>query len=655
MQISALRRILDQGRSGQGSIQTVSGRGYRFLLPITPAIDAQTPLAPPVQLAETMRRTRRPWLWLAASASLAVIAVVVAVTATGGWFAGQPRPRLSLVVLPFDNLAGNSNDDYLAAAVTDDLTADLSHIPGSFVIARATAYTYRGKSQDIRQIGHDLAVRYVVHGSVQRIGQVMRVVAELASTENGAQLWSDSFDQPIDDLAAGQQQIVVRMRSALNISLADIEAARSLRERPANPDAFDLILRARAIDLRPRSKETISQVLTLYQQALDRDPNAVLALTGMTVTLLNAQFYDMLRFDVAVDQASHYFARARTLRPNAEAVMMARLALLDWQQDGLDYQRIRSEMEAVSRQLIEYYPNNPTGYFELGVLRRNTGHFAEAINGFTTAERLNPRNPQINNVYWNLAFCHIVLGHDQEGLRWADRALAAGGSLPIAREHYLLAFRTVAFYRLGDTTTAKRLARELNDRFPYDTWREHYPEDPELQMDIALYRSVQDALKAAGNRDHLDPDIDSGLPSRNVLLSDWDGGTPRTVPGVTTLNTEQLAQLLQDAHPLLIDTMNDSWYRSIPGSVGLIVGGNSSGTFSDAVQQRLQAKLRDLTGGDPARPIIVMSFNAAQIDGYNIALRLHHAGYTNVYWYRGGREAWEVAGKQEEALKPTDW
>jgi TolB-like protein len=106
-----------------------------------------------------------------------------------GWLARQPTlPRLSLVVLPFDNLAGDSNDDYLAAGITDGLTGALSHIPGAFVIARTTAYTYRGKSEDIRRIGRDLNVRYVARGSVQRFGQVLRVNAELGSTETGAQL-----------------------------------------------------------------------------------------------------------------------------------------------------------------------------------------------------------------------------------------------------------------------------------------------------------------------------------------------------------------------------------------------------------------------------------------------------------------------------------
>ena len=128
-------------------------------------------------------------------------------------------PSLSLVVLPFDNLGGEPDDDYLVAGVTDDLTTALSHIPGTFVISRATAYSYRGKAEDIRRIGRDLDVRYVVRGSLRRLGSTLRVNAELSSTETGAQLWSDSFDQKVADLASGQEQIVIRMGAALNVSL----------------------------------------------------------------------------------------------------------------------------------------------------------------------------------------------------------------------------------------------------------------------------------------------------------------------------------------------------------------------------------------------------------------------------------------------------
>ena len=97
------------------------------------------------------------------------------------------------------------------------------------------------------------------------------------------------------------------------------------------------------------------------------------------------------------------------------------------------------------------------------------------------------------------------------------------------------------------------------------------------------------------------------------------------------------------------------WYRSVPGAVGLDFHGNTGGSFTDEVQTRLERKLRALTGGDMAKPVVAIDWNATNFGGYNLALRLRHAGYTNVYWYRGGREAWEVAGKPEDVVRPADW
>src|SRR5215469_5326244 len=131
--------------------------------------------------------------------------------------------------------------------------------------------------------------------------------------------------------------------------------------------------------------------------------------------------------------------------------------------------------------------------------------------------------------------------------------------------------------------------------------------------------------------------------------------TPTTAPGVTTIGTERLVAMLEHEKPLVIDTMSWTWYRSIAGAVGLDFSGDVHGSFTDEVQKRLDRKLHELTGGDVAKPIVAMSFNGARPDGYNLALRIRHAGYTNVYWYRGGREAWEVAGKPEAEMRPADW
>lgn len=248
-----------------------------------------------------------------------------------------------------------------------------------------------------------------------------------------------------------------------------------------------------------------------------------------------------------------------------------------------------------------------------------------------------------------------MAGHDREGLEWADRALAAPGFLPSHRVRVMLTLQAAAAYRVGDVDTARRLAKELNDQFRFSTWRANSPDDPESETNQQQTRSLQHALKAAGNRDHLNPEVDFGMAPDNVLHESLVGKTPTTAPGVMTLSTEQLARMLENEKPLVIDTMSSSWHRSVPAAVGLDFRGITDGTFNDAIQKRLEAKMRELTGGNVERPIVAMSFNVSFFDAYNLVLRLRHAGYATVYWYRGGREAWEVAGMQETKLDMQDW
>ena len=373
------------------------------------------------------------------------------------------------------------------------------------------------------------------------------------------------------------------------------------------------------------------------------------------MAVLNQLFFELMPYNVAIDRASRYVEHAQKLQPNVEQVLVAQAFLLDWQQDGLDYKRARRELETAANRLIEYYPNNPTGYTELGVLRRNTGRYPECADLWMKAIQLIPRAAFIKNMYWNVAYCNVCAGHDKEGLEWADRALAATGSLPSYRVRSMLEFRSVAAYRSGDVDTGRRLATELNEQFPFNTWRMHFPDDPESDVNREQIRSVQRALKAAGNRDHLDPEADFGVSPDNVLHEYMIGKTPTAAPGVTTVSTEQLSEMLENTEPLVIDTMSNSWDRSVPGAVGLDFRGNTHGTFDDTIQRRLETKVRELTDGNMGKPIVAMSFNVAFFDSYNLALRLRHMGYRNVFWYRGGREAWEVAGKTEEAVKPADW
>jgi TolB-like protein len=151
-------------------------------------------------------------------------------------------PRLSIVVLPFANPGGDPKQDYLADVITEELTTSLSRIPGSFVVARSTAFTYKGKPIDVKQVGRDLGVRYVLEGSEEPSGNRVRMNVQLIDAETGARLWADRFDASRADLLAMQDEIVQRSSGPLELRLVDVDAARVARTPPGNRGAQDLAL-----------------------------------------------------------------------------------------------------------------------------------------------------------------------------------------------------------------------------------------------------------------------------------------------------------------------------------------------------------------------------------------------------------------------------
>jgi adenylate cyclase len=171
-------------------------------------------------------------------------------------------------------MSGDKEQDYFADGITDDLTTDLSHLPESFVIARNTAFTYEGKNVDARQIGKDLGVRYLLEGSVRRLGEKVEINAQLISTETGAHVWADRFEGERSKLGELQVDIVSRLARMLGVELVKAEALRSMRERPNNPDAADLAMRSRAkyLDQPSYTKSANSEVIDLSQRALALDP-----------------------------------------------------------------------------------------------------------------------------------------------------------------------------------------------------------------------------------------------------------------------------------------------------------------------------------------------------------------------------------------------
>jgi adenylate cyclase len=191
------------------------------------------------------------------------------------------------VVLPFANLSGDPAQDCLADSLTDELTTSLARVPGSFVIARNTAFTYKGKPADAKAIGKDLGVRYVLEGSVQPSGNQVRVNAQLIDADSGAHLWADQFDTSHANVLQTQDEIVMRLRHAMFLQLTEVEAARVKRAPAANPGAEDLSLQCEAAFLKTvATPEDAEAGFRLCEQALAADPNNVRALTFLSLKFL---------------------------------------------------------------------------------------------------------------------------------------------------------------------------------------------------------------------------------------------------------------------------------------------------------------------------------------------------------------------------------
>jgi adenylate cyclase len=231
----------------------------------------------------------------------AALAVVLAAAGAVAWHSGfAPRllnrsiaadklataPRLSIVVLPFENLSGDPDQEYFVDGVTDDLTTDLSPVPDSFVIARNTAFTYKGKAVNAKEIGRELGVPYLLEGSVRRGGDTVEVNAQLVSTETGAHVWADRFEGERSNLGRLQFEVVARIAHSLGEELIKAESLRAIRERPKNPDAVDLATRGEAILLSNSFNQSAwNDAIKLFERSLALDPQNMTALTGLAVAL----------------------------------------------------------------------------------------------------------------------------------------------------------------------------------------------------------------------------------------------------------------------------------------------------------------------------------------------------------------------------------
>jgi adenylate cyclase len=342
--------------------------------------------------------------------ALLVAGIVALVAIAGGtryFLAGNhlaQAAHLSIVVLPFANLSGDPAQDYFADGVTENLTTDLSRIRGSFVIARNTAFTFKGKAIDAKEIGKELGVRYVLEGSVQRDQNRVRVNAQLVDAETGAHLWADRFEEDVSDLFKLQDQVVARLANSLGHALIDAEAQKGARSK--NPDAIDLAMRGWAVFYQqPPTKETYDAALTLFEQALKIDPNDAEALTGDAVTTLNQYLYGWT--NPGIDYEAKILGqaeRAIALAPRSSDAYYVKSFYL------FIFRRWNDALGAANAGLA-IDPNNAALYSVRGVAEVSLGRFEQAKSDALQAIRLSPRDPFVGAWHLGIGDAELGLGH----------------------------------------------------------------------------------------------------------------------------------------------------------------------------------------------------------------------------------------------------
>jgi adenylate cyclase len=317
-------------------------------------------------------------------------------------------PRLSIVVLPFTNLSDDREQQYFADGVTEDLTTDLSRLANMFVISRNTAFTYRNKPIDTKQIGRELGVRYVLEGSVRRSGNQVRVSAQLIDAQTDAHLWADRFDRDTNDLFVLQSEITGRLANALGVELIAAEAARPTE----HPDALDYILRGRAARLKPKSRNVYAEAISLYERALALDPQSVEAQTRLADSLVGrvldqmAGSADLARSDGLVSQVLAASPRSADAHLVKGRVLQAQNR---WEEAIPEFETAL----ALNRNLVR-------ALRQLAVCKLYAGLIEEVIPLEEEVLRLSPRDPAIGGRYIVIGSAHMLQSRIDEAIVWFE-------------------------------------------------------------------------------------------------------------------------------------------------------------------------------------------------------------------------------------------
>jgi TolB-like protein/class 3 adenylate cyclase len=394
-------------------------------------------------------------------------------------------PRLSIVVLPFANIGGDPEQEYFVDGVTESLTTDLSRIRGSFVIARNTAFTYRGKAFDVARVGRELNVRYALEGSVQRSGSRMRVNAQLIDAQSGNHLWAERFEKPVTDLFEMQDEIVARIANTLNAQLIAVEARRA--ERAPTPDSLDLYFQGEAWVNRGITFENLTKARGFFERALALDPVNVEALVGMAQVEANFAI-SLSTNDKAARFAAAEAAAAESLSlapDHAFAHLCMGMVL------GFTKRAVRGIAEyeralALDRNLAGAHSLIGQNKLFIGRAEETEAHVLEAL-------RLSPRDPWVYIWLLTAGFAAFLLGRNEEAASWLRRSIEANRNFALC--HFVYAAALANAGRMDEARSEITTGLALDPQFTIANFQSAVWSDNPVYL-AQLARIIDDMRRA---------------------------------------------------------------------------------------------------------------------------------------------------------------
>lgn len=577
---------------------------------------------------------------------VAIAASVVLVVGAGlivWWQPWQPREapasiermafplpdKPSIAVLPFTNMSGDPEQEYFVDGITEDLITDLSKLSGLFVIARNSTFSYKGKPITVQQVAEELGVRYVLEGSVRRVGDQVRINAQLIDATTGGHLWAERYDGALASVFALQDSVTKKIVKALAVNLSAGEQAERVQPETDNPEAYDAFLRGWA-HYRRNSPDDFAKAIPYFEKAIELD-----SIYGRAYAALAAAYWSVVDKDRSTGTTTWSSALGintdesrRREHLNLQEAMKNPTPLAYQVASGrLSRQGDHEAAIAEARRAIALDPNDPVAYAAMATALIYAGRPVDAAEQIRQAMRLDPRYPH-EYLYW--------LGLAQFGMeRFKDAAetltRATQSNPDDDRSLIVLAAAYGQLQRVQDAKLAIEKANALRQE------RQHRLTDPKVQVGVDVLLAGPYTLKdidllpfrESTDRNRLRDGLSLvGVPE----VGHGKAVSPPKVPGTTTVDAVAVKSLL-DRGVTFVDVRDDeSWNNGhIPGAVHLYF----KREFSEASLSAVVAKNRE---------VVIYCMGPRCLLSSKACTKAVAWGFSKVYYFREGFPSWKAAG-----------